>query len=301
MTRLYIRAVLYPIVLVGMGGLGLGGCPKPAPPPQPVVQPPPPPPRGDLFRFSQQAGTSGQGRVSIRIENEPLNPKPGRKGASSGRLMRAYTLTEEHLIVSVDADGTQHITGKLIDVEGKTDNPKEQREADALARALSEIKISFDRTARGEVIPAKLEITDVNRPLDPRTARIVAGSIYGAGRGPIFPEEHVEVGRTWTIRSEVPIPGGNITWEIEYKYERREGNIAVISFSGKSSGESQGAQLTGDAKGELRFDLQKGALAAMTVDTKNASDPGPQASTPGTILRVHVEWEAVAPQQEAAQ
>jgi hypothetical protein len=124
MTRLCIRTVLWSSLAIG--ALGLTGCPKPPPPV--VVVPPkpvePPKPKGDLLVFGEKAGDKGQGKVSVRIENEPLNAKPGRKGVVPGRLMRAYTLTEEHSIISVDADGTQHITGKLIDVEGKTDNPK---------------------------------------------------------------------------------------------------------------------------------------------------------------------------------
>jgi hypothetical protein len=150
---------------------------------------------------------------------------------------------------------------------------------------------------------AKLEVSDVNKPLDPVTARIVAGSIYGAGRGAIFTDKHVEVGATWPIRSEVTIPtGGSNNWEIEYKYEKREGSVATISFTGKSSGESQGAQLTGDVSGELRFDTATGAVAFVRVDTKSARDPGAQAAIPGAVLRVHVEWEAVqaAPAQAPA-
>lgn len=280
--------------------LGLSACPAPKPKPTPVSPlPKPEAPKGDLFRLGEKAGTSGQGRVSIRVENEPLNPpKPTRKGGGPAKLVRAYTLSEEHTVIGVEPDGTQHITGKLLDVEAKTDNPKEQKDADAIARLLTEIKIGFDRHPRGEV--SKLEISDVNKPLDPVTARIVAGSIYGAGRGQIFPENHTEVGQSWTIRSEVPIPaGGANTLELEYHYDKKDGSIATCTFTGKSTGESQGAQLTGELKGEFRFDVLLGTFVSMTVDTKSARDPGAQAQVPGSVLRVHVEWEAQAAKASA--
>lgn len=273
--------------------------PSQKPPPATVTKAPPPPPapKGDTFRLSQQAGAAGQGKVSIRIENEPLGAapvKPSRKGGAPGKLIRAYVLTEEHSIAGVEPDGTQHVVGKLIDVEAKTDNPKEQKDADALARALSEVKITFDRAARGEI--SNLDIKDVNKPLDPVTARIVAGSIYGAGRGQIFAADPIEVGQEWTIHSEVPIPaGGNNVLDLSYHYDKKDGSVATCSFTGKSAGESQGAQLTGEMKGSFEFNLMKGAFVRMLVDTKSARDPGAQASTPGSVLRVHVEWEATTP------
>jgi hypothetical protein len=270
--------------------------PSQKPPPAPVKPPPPPAaPKGDTFRLSQRAGAAGQGKVSIRIENEPLGApaKPSRKGAPA-KLVRAYVLTEEHSITGVEPDGTQHVVGKLLDVEAKTDNPKEQKDADALARALSEVKISFDRAARGEI--SNLDIKDVNKPLDPVTARIVAGSIYGAGRGQIFAADPVEVGQEWTIHSEVPIPaGGNNVLDLSYHYDKKDGSVATCSFTGKSAGESQGAQLTGEMKGSFEFDLMKGAFVRILADTKSARDPGAQATTPGSVLRVHVEWEATTP------
>lgn len=260
----------------------------PAPRPPVVAAPPPKPaaPPGELFRFQEKAGEAGQGKVSIRIESEPFSGNPkARKGPP--KLARAFAMTEEHAVAAVDADGTQHVTGKLLDVEGKGETAKEQKAADALARALSEIKISFDRSAKGEV--TRLKVEAVNDPLDEGPARIVAGSIYGAGRGAFFPEQQTEVGNGWKISTEVPIPnGGSNNLEIEYHYDKKEGTVAAVSFKGQSHGESQGAQLSGEIAGDFKFDYQAGRLVSHVLDTRSAR----AEATSGSILRVHVEWQA---------
>lgn len=277
-------------VFVGLAGMALPGCPMPKP--VPVVVPPPPPkpvvPAGDLFRLQGRAGQKGQGKVSILIENEPLNVvAKARKG--SVRLMRVFTLNEEHTLTAVDPDGTQHVVGRLVEIEGKGDSPREQKDVDAVSRALAEIKVSFERSPRGEV--TKLAVEGAQKPLDPGFARIMGGSIYGAGRGYLFPERNTEVGNDWKVRTEVPIPqpsGGQNNLEIDYHYEKKDGSVATISFKGKSQGESQGAQLQGTTQGEVHFDLATGDFMGQMVDTiSERSESGV-----GSRLHVHVDWQA---------
>ena len=265
--------------------LALGACgPKPAPVTGTIKNTPPLPPPGDQFRLAAKVGDKGEGKVSIRVETDQPAPKGKR-----AHQVRTYLMTEQHSVSGVDPDGTQQVSGRLLDVEAKGENPKEQRELDALARALSEMKISFRRSALGEVTDLTAE--PYNKPLDPSTAQIVARSIYGAGRGVLFAEQRQQVGQTWKKLSEVPLPGnaGANKLDLDYTYAKKEGTVATVSFTGKSAGQAGDIKLAGELTGELQVDLIAGTFLKQTVDTKSVRGEG----TPGMVtISVHVEWQA---------
>lgn len=286
--------------------VGLVGCgPKPKPLPPPPPPPPPPKPVGDLLRLSGQKGQSEQGKVKLDFENTSLSPnpkKPPRKWSYS------FTLTAKHTYSDVDADGTQHVQVELLDVEAHSDNPKTAPlDPGVLAQIMQEAKITFDRSARGEV--SKLEVEGGNKPGDranygPSITRIVVGSIYGAGRGYVFPERRVEVNNDWVVNTELPIPnGGKNTVELSYHYEAKDGNLATITFDGKTNGsvEKEDAPdkktlLTGTRKGTLKFDVGSGTLVSQVVDTEDGrSDPGGQPMISGTIAKLHLQWDLQQP------
>lgn len=272
--------------------MALAACgPKPRPVPGPVTNVPPPPPPGDVFRLSAKVGDSGQGKVTVRVESD----QPGPKGKRV-RVVRTYIMLEQHSITAVDADGTQQVSARLLDVEGKSENPKEQRELDALSRALSEVKIGFKRTPLGEV--TDLTADPINKPLDPSTAQIVARSIYGAGRGVLFAEERQQVGQTWKKLSEVPLPNnaGSNKLDVDYHYDKKEGTVATVTFTGKSTGQAGEMKLSGELTGTLLLDLKTGSFVSQLMDTKSVRGEG----TPGAAtISVHVEWQAQAPEAPA--
>lgn len=269
-------------------GLALSACgPKPRPKTAINNPPPPPAPVGEQLRLAAKVGQTTQGKVTLRVESDSPGPKNKRVHS-----VRTYTLNEEQTVTAVDPDGTQQVTGRLRDVDIKSDNPKEARELEGIARALSELKITFKRTALGEV--PELTAEPVNKPLDPYTAVVVARSVYGAGRGVLFTDQRKQVGDRWNKHSEVPLPNnaGTNVIDVEYRLEKLEGAVATIAFTGKSQAQAGDVKLTGELSGTLQLDVKTGAYLSQTVETKSVRGEG----TPGAAtVQVRLEWQAEAP------
>lgn len=275
--------------------LPLGCAPKPKP--QPVIPPPPP---GDLLHYSGKANEKAAGKVSVRVEESTIGAKKPK--------VSAFQFGEEHTITELKPDGSMHVTGAFINVETLGDTPREKKDGEVVARALQEVKVAYDIDARGTVTNFAAPLSDEYDAKVVSRTRLIAQWVYGADRGPLFDPGRIEVTKGWKIRAEVPIKSGDTTvgnknWDIDYTYTKKEKGICSIELNGKVSGESQGTQLSGEVKGELRLDQSAGHLVYQDIDSNSAFRAG-GSDKGGHIVHVHVTWElatdAPAPAPAAA-
>jgi len=266
--------------------LGQAGCPKPPPPP---VAPPPPP--GDTLRLSGKAGEKSTGTVKVRLEKSEV-------GSTKKPKTFNFQLEEERSVETVQPEGNMHVTAKFFNVEAQGDTPKEKKAGEAMARALSEVQIAYDLTSRGDVTNFEVKNVPDNYLSE---ARLVAAWVYGAEHGPLFDTGPIEVSKGWQTRAQVAIPaGGSKNWEISYTYAKKERNIASVTLDGKVTGESQGTMLSGELKGEVRLDINRGALVYQDIDSNSTFRSGGDTAG-GNQVHVHVTWEAQAPADGARQ
>ena len=283
-----------PLAACGLLALSLSaGCPKPKKVEMPTLQVP-----GDVLKLSLKAGDKLTGKITVRLERSESGKKKPK--------VYALVMKEEHSVASADAGGVLHMTASFFDIEPQGDSSKERKDAEAMARALSTTKVSFDLTPRGDVtnfdiaLPADVKDSKEGREMEAqmRDARQIAQAVYGADRGPIFDPQPIEKGKNWPIRASIPIPqGGNKSWEITGTYEKNEGGVADINLEGKVAGESRGTQLTGELKGKLKLHVQRGALTYQDVDTTSVfrAQDGSE-----TNVHIHMTWEAEAAAPAAA-
>ena len=258
--------------------LSLSGCPKPPPP---VVTPPPPP--GDTLRLIGKAGDKASGNVKVRLEKSEA-------GSSKKPKVFAFNLEEEHTVEKADESGNLHVTGKFFNIEAQGDDKKERKAGEAMARALSEIQIAFDISNRGDVTNFEVKNIPDNYISE---ARLIAAWVYGAEHGPLFDSGPIEQSKGWQVRAQIPIPsGGSKNWEINCTYAKKERNVATVAIDGKVTGESQGTQLSGELKGEVKLDVAKGVLVYQDIDSNSVFKSGDSG---GHQVHIHVTWEAQAP------
>lgn len=261
-------------LLVALGALQLG-CPKPKP------QPLPPKPAGDVLRIGGKQGDTASGKVSVRIEDSDAGSKKRPK-------VVAFLLNEEHTVSGVKDGGTLSVTAKFFDIEAQGETPKEKKENENLARALSEVKITYDVDTRGNV--SSLDVGNVPEKFLPM-ARQIATWVYGADRGPMFDAGPVEVGKGWVTRAQIPIPaGGNKNWEINGSYDKKDKNLALLKLTGKVSGESQGTQVSGEIVGEVSLDVDAGRLVHQDIDSQSTFRTAEQTSG-GHMIHIHMTWD----------
>lgn len=265
--------------------LSLAGCPK-APPP--VLNPPPPP--GDTLRLIGKVGDKAGGNVKVRLEKSEA-------GSSKKPKVFAFQLEEEHVVEKADESGNLHMTAKFFNIEAQGDTNKEKKAGEAMARALSEIQIAYDVSNRGDVTNFEVKNIPDNYLSE---ARLIASWVYSAEHGPLFDSGPIEQGKGWQVRAQIPIPsGGSKNWEINCTYSKKERNIASVAVDGKVTGESQGTQLSGEVKGELRLDIAKGVLVHQDIDSNSTFRSGNDSSG-GHQVHIHVTWDAQAPAGGAA-
>lgn len=264
--------------------LSLAGCPKPPPP---VVVPPPPP--GDTLRLIGKAGDKASGNVKVRLEKSE-------SGSSKKPKVYAFQLEEEHVVEKADESGNLHVTGKFFNIEAQGETSKEKKAGEAMARALSEIQVAYDVSNRGDVTNFEVKNIPDNYLSE---ARLIASWVYGAEHGPLFDSGPIEQSKGWQVRAQIPIPsGGSKNWEINCTYAKKERNVASINVEGKVTGESQGTQLSGEVKGEVRLDIAKGVLVYQDIDSNSTFKSGDSG---GHQVHIHVTWEGQAPSGGAAE
>jgi hypothetical protein len=237
------------------------------------------------MRLIGKATDKATGNVKVRLEKNDV-------GSTRKPKVFAFQLEEEHTVESADATGNLHVSGKFFNVEAQGDTPKEKKAGEAMARALSEIQIAYDVTNRGDVTNFEVKNVPDNYISE---ARLIAAWIYGAEHGPLFDAAPIEPQKGWQIRAQIPIPsGGSKNWEISCTYAKKEHNIASVTVDGKVTGESQGTQLSGELKGEVRLDISKGVLVYQDIDS-NSTFRSDGDTSGGHQIHVHVTWEVEAP------
>lgn len=276
------------------GALFLVACAH-KPPPPPPAPPPPPPPKGDLLRFKARAGEDGKSKVKLVIEQEQAAAQGDKRGQTKPVTL-TFSFGEEEHVDSVAPDGSMTISARLVDAVGQGSAGTNQQLVDDMALAFDELKIQFKRQPRGEVVA--LGLSGLRKPLDESLARPVLNAIFGAQRGPIVPEEHVDVGGTWKTTMPIASAAG-FEGEVhyDYTYARRDGAIAVLSCVGRFEGRRpQGTamqKVSGTSSSELRFDRSAGRLVASTVDQMTQVEgaiAGQQTLQLGLRQHLRVEW-----------
>jgi hypothetical protein len=278
------------------------------PPPAPPAAPPPPPPKGDLLRFKAKAGDDSRSKVKLTIEQEQAAAQGDKRGASKPVTL-SFSFGEEEKVDSVAADGSMLISARLVDAVGQGSAGTSQQMVDDMALAFDELKIQFKRQERGDVVA--IAMSGLRKPLDESLARAVLNAIYGAQRGPLFPEGHIDVGGTWKTTMPIPSTAG-FEGEVhyDYTYARRADGIAVLGCEGRYEGKRpQGAamqKLSGKSSAEFRFDVAAGKLVASSVDQLTQVEgaiAGQQTLQLGVRQHIRVEWalEAGGENKEPAQ
>jgi hypothetical protein len=274
--------------------LFLVGCahkPEPAPPP-----PAPPPPKGDLLRFRAKAGDEAKSKVKLTIEQEQAAAQGDKRGTSKPVTL-TFSFGEEEKVDSVAPDHSMIISARIVDAVGEGSAGTSQQMVDDMALAFDELKIQFKRQERGDVVAVAM--SGLRKPLDESTARAVLNAIYGAQRGPLFPEEHVDVGGTWKTTMPIPSTAAGFEGQVhyDYTYARRDGGVAVIGCEGRFEGKRpQGTamqKLSGKSSAEYRFDVGAGRMMASNVDQMTQAEgaiAGAQTLQLGVRQRIRVEW-----------
>src|SRR3954451_5082761 len=173
--------------------LMMHGCAH-KPPPPPPAPPPPPPPKGDVLRFKAKPGEEIRSRVKLTIEQEQAAAQGDKRGVSKPVTL-TFSFGEEEKVDSIAPDGSMIISSRLVDAVGQGSAGTSQQTVDDMALAFDELKIQFKRQDRGEIVAVAM--SGLRRPLDESTARGVLNALYGAQRGPMLPEGHIDVGGTW--------------------------------------------------------------------------------------------------------
>ncbi|MDB4965764.1 MAG: hypothetical protein JWN44_1453 [Myxococcales bacterium] len=269
---------------------------KQAPPPAAPPPPPPPPPKGEQLRFKATAGDEIKSKVKLLIEQEQAAAQGDKRGASKPMVL-IFTFGAEEKTEAVSPDGAMLTTARLVDAEGHGSPGTSQAVLDDTALAFDELKIQFKRQARGEVV--SINLSGLRKPLAELTARQVLNAIYGAQRGQLFPEEHVDVGANWKTTMPIPSSSG-FEGEVhyDYTYARKAAGVAVIlcegRFEGKRSpGGTVSQKLSGKSSAEYRFDVASGRLISSTVDQMTQDEgvvQGQQALQLGVRQHIRVEW-----------
>jgi hypothetical protein len=270
--------------------LMIAACAHKKPPPA-APPPPPPPPKGDLLRFKAKQGDGVRNRAKVIIEQEIA---PGDKKSKPTTLAISFSFGEEESVEAVAPDGSQLVTARVVDAVGESQTPAAQRTVDDMALAFDELKVQFKRQPRGDVVA--LGLSGLRKPLDEATARQVFNAMFGAQRGPIFPEENVDVGGTWKVNLPIPESTG-LAGEVhyDYTYARKDNGVAVITAEGrfegsKKSGTSE-THSTGKSSTEYHFDVGAGRMLASMVDQQTQVEV--TGADKGSVKqRLKVEWAA---------
>jgi hypothetical protein len=286
--------------LVVAAALFLVACAHKPPPPPPAPPPPPPPPKGDVLRFKASAGEGSRSKVKLTIEQEQAAAQGDKRGASKPVTL-SFSFGEEETIDSVAPDKSMIISARLVDAVGQGSAGTRQEMVDDMALAFDELKIQFKRQERGEVVA--IAMSGLRKPLDESTARAVLNALYGAQRGPLFPDGHIDVGGSWKTTMPIPSTAG-FEGEVhyDYTYARKGGGVAVIGCEGRYEGKRpQGTamqKLSGKSSAEYRFDVAAGKLIGSTVDQMTQVEgaiAGQQTLQLGVRQHIRIEWTLDSP------
>ncbi len=212
-----------------------------------------------------------------------------RKKPTGPATLHTFNLSIEEKVTSVDK-GTALVTAHLVDVVGASGEPKL---SDQLALALDDLKISFHRTDRGEVLDLKIE--GVRAPLDEPMVRAIVITLFGAARGPSLPDRDVTVQDDWTVESDAEVVGVTTHQRHFYTLVAVEGSRYQLRekghIEGSSSLGSARRKVRGETFAEETLDLQRGVLVSAEYEwTAKVDDESAESEVPGVgRTRVRVE------------
>jgi len=275
----------------------LVGCGHKAPPPTKNPEPSPPP-KGDLLRFKANAGDEPKAKVTLLIEQDQA-AKTGDKPSQARKVVLSFHLTEEEKVDAVAPDGTAQLSSRMVDAVGEAGTGAPQDVVDLFALVLDELKVQFRRSPRGDV--SSITVSGVRNPVDDKTARAILNAIFAGGRGPVLPEEFVDVGGTWNNTTQVPTNWGtSAEATYVYKYVSKDNGIATITCEGSLDSQKAGGtaqkRMTNKNSAEFKFDIAKGKLVGLVSDTTTQVEDvvqGTAAPVGGAIKsRIKVTWTA---------
>jgi hypothetical protein len=269
-------------------------------PPPPTKNPEPSPvPKGDLLRFKANAGDEPKAKVTLLIEQEQA-AKTNDKNSQARKVVLSFRLVEEEKVDAIAPDGTAQLSSRLVDAVGEAGTGAPQNVVDEFALVLDELKVQFRRSPRGDV--SSITVAGVRNPVDDKTARAILNAIFAGGRGPILPEEFVDVGATWNNTAQVPTNWGtSAEATYVYKYVSRDNGIATISCEGSLDSQKAGStaqkRMTNKNTAELKFDIAKGRLIGLVSDGTTQIEDVVQGTAGGVgggiKSHVKVTWAAV--------
>ena len=248
-----------------------------------------------MLRFKAKPGDETHSKVKLTIEQEQAAAQGDKRGAAKPVTL-TFSFGEEEKVDSVAPDGSMIISSRLVDATGQGSAGTSQQTVDDMALAFDELKIQFKRGERGDVVA--IAMSGLRKPLDEGTARAVLNAIFGAQRGALLPEGHIDVGGTWKTTMPIPSTAG-FEGEVhyDYTYARKADGVATIGCEGRLDGKRpQGAamqKLSGKSSAEYRFAIAPGRLVASTVDQMTQVEGaivGQQTLQLGVRQHIRVEW-----------
>lgn len=273
------------VLLVACGGTKTTTKkPKEDPKPEPAKQ------VGEQLRFKAKQNDRLNAKVALTMEFDVM-VKQGKK-TTPKKISLSFNLASEEKIDSVDNLGNMALTARLADAIGKAQG-MDAKTVDDFALAIDELKINLTRTPRGDI--TSVGINGVRAPLDDRVARAIVNALYSASRGPLLPEDAVDVNGTWKSELQVPL-GPNAIGNAVYNYTfaKKDGAIAVLSSTGSVTGEAgPGKKVTGTITSEYKLDSVQGKLTTYSTDinstVEDASAPA-DARTSGQRIKVELTY-----------
>lgn len=259
--------------------------PKEDPKPEPTKQA-----AGEQLRFKAKQGDRLNAKVALTMEFDVM-VKQGKK-TTPKKISLSFNLASEEKVDSVDNLGNMALTARLADAIGKAQG-MDAKTVDDFALAIDELKINLTRTPRGDI--TSVGINGVRAPLDDRVARAIVNALYSASRGPLLPEDAIDVNGTWKSELQVPL-GPNAIGNAVYNYTfaKKDGAVAVLSSTGSVTGEAgPGKKVTGTITSEYKLDSVQGKLTAYSTDinssVEDASAPA-DARTSGQRIKVELTY-----------
>jgi hypothetical protein len=241
------------------------------------------------LRLSMTAGQTVFGRCKLSLDVDMGAARGDRSGGS--HLALAFTARHVEHVDSIAPDGTAQLSTQLTDVRAAGSQSADAAQIDAFAGALGRLRVTLDRSPRGEV--NRLEVTEVSPPLTEQTARALLTVLYSAKRGPILPAGDE---RTFTVRKPLPEVGGFVGQSVHTctLTSRRalEARIGCDDHTDGQGGDGPTARhMTVRSTGE--YTVAAGALRASTVDdllTVELAASSPDALSTGVRQHVRVSF-----------
>ncbi len=226
--------------------------------------------------------------LEVDLRKKPVGPA----------TLHTFNLSIEEKVNSIE-QGSALVSARLVDVVGASGEPQL---SDQLALALDDLKISFRRTDRGEILDLKIE--GVRRPLDEPTVLAIVTTLFGAARGPCLPESEVALQDDWTVEADAEVVGVTTHQRHFYTLIGQQGSERQIREKGHIEGVGTNGRVRRTVSGETfsneTVNLQKGLVLSAEYEwSAHVEDEPGDSEKPGVgRTRVRVERGAAAQAQK---